>query len=68
MNNTIKKLIIKASNQSLTNDDKIKLQKIITKKTVIICPFHEEKTPSCVIDCHKKRVPCFGCGKGFYYE
>jgi hypothetical protein len=25
------------------------------------CPFHEEKTPSCVIYCETNRYYCFGC-------
>ena len=27
------------------------------------CPFHEEKTPSCVLHLSSMRFYCFGCGK-----
>lgn len=28
----------------------------------VICPAHEEKTPSCMVDIEKKRFHCFSCG------
>lgn len=28
----------------------------------LLCPFHEEKTPSCVISPEKNLYHCFGCG------
>ena len=31
-------------------------------KTAIKCPFHDEETPSLIIDGTKDRVVCFGCG------
>ena len=27
------------------------------------CPFHDEKTPSCLYDVEKDEYKCFGCGK-----
>jgi DNA primase len=27
------------------------------------CPWHEERTPSCVINTKKEFFHCFGCGK-----
>ncbi|MDV5225163.1 CHC2 zinc finger domain-containing protein [Providencia rettgeri] len=34
------------------------------KDMVLLCPFHEEKTPSCVISPDKNLYHCFGCGVG----
>ena len=34
------------------------------KDVVLLCPFHEEKTPSCVISPDKNLYHCFGCGAG----
>ena len=39
------------------------LKKHGTKKLACLCPFHEEKTPSCVIDTVRNTFKCFGCGK-----
>lgn len=33
------------------------------KREVILCPFHQEKTPSCHIDRARGLYVCFGCGK-----
>ena len=30
----------------------------------ILCPFHQERTPSCSIDFAERRFHCFGCGAG----
>jgi len=36
-----------------------------TNTTVVIqCPFHEEKTPSCVLVPKQQTFHCFGCGVG----
>lgn len=33
------------------------------------CPFHEEVTPSCVVDLRKRTFYCFGCeAEGFIQE
>ena len=40
------------------------LKKHGVNKLVTLCPFHEEKTPSCVIDRVRNTFKCFGCGKG----
>ena len=29
---------------------------------MLLCPFHQEKTPSCVISPEKNLYHCFGCG------
>lgn len=34
------------------------------KDHVLLCPFHQEKTPSCVISPDKNLYRCFGCGAG----
>ncbi|WP_107497085.1 CHC2 zinc finger domain-containing protein [Thalassobius sp. I31.1] len=34
------------------------------KDWVVLCPFHEEDTPSCVITPSKNLFNCFGCGAG----
>ncbi|MDX4947324.1 CHC2 zinc finger domain-containing protein, partial [Providencia manganoxydans] len=34
------------------------------KDVVLLCPFHDEKTPSCVISPDKNLYHCFGCGAG----
>lgn len=34
------------------------------KDWVVLCPFHEEDTPSCVITPGKNLYHCFGCGAG----
>lgn len=28
----------------------------------VLCPFHTEHTPSCIIDIDTHRFHCFGCG------
>ncbi len=30
---------------------------------LMLCPFHEEKTPSFSVDAQNKTFYCFGCGK-----
>ncbi len=34
------------------------------KDYVVCCPFHEEKTPSCIISPKTNLFNCFGCGTG----
>ncbi|WP_233948059.1 CHC2 zinc finger domain-containing protein [Pectobacterium versatile] len=34
------------------------------KDFVVLCPFHQEKTPSCVISPEKNLYHCFGCDAG----
>ncbi|GKW22330.1 hypothetical protein PEC302107_40590 [Pectobacterium araliae] len=34
------------------------------KNFVVLCPFHDEKTPSCVISPEKNLYHCFGCDAG----
>lgn len=31
----------------------------------VLCPFHNEKTPSMVVDSKLKKVYCFGCEKEY---
>lgn len=40
------------------------LKQVSTGKWVMLCPFHDEKTPSCNVNEHKQRYHCFGCGAG----
>jgi DNA primase len=40
----------------------------MVKKAVIICPFHDEKTPGLVIDYDKDEGYCFGCKKKYTRE
>ena len=45
----------------------ILLNKFISKrinetKSLILCPFHKEETPSCMIDVVMKEYYCFSCG------
>ena len=42
-----------------------KITDIFKHKTRIsvLCPFHEERTPSCLIDIKKEELSCVGCGK-----
>jgi hypothetical protein len=35
----------------------------INDKWTVVCPFHGERTPSCVIDTVAKQFHCFGCGR-----
>ena len=39
------------------------LKKHGTNKLVTLCPFHAEKSASCVIDRVRNTFKCFGCGK-----
>jgi hypothetical protein len=39
-----------------------KLQRIGEGKWVMLCPFHNERTPSFNVDGTKQRYHCFGCG------
>ena len=39
------------------------MKNLFKKLQTVLCPFHEEKTPSCVIDLNKKTYHCMGCGK-----
>jgi DNA primase len=34
-----------------------------TTQQRILCPFHEEKTPSCLVDTLRGRYHCLGCGR-----
>ncbi|MGK4332233.1 CHC2 zinc finger domain-containing protein [Lonsdalea quercina] len=34
------------------------------KDVVVLCPFHQEKTPSCVLSPEKNLYHCFGCNAG----
>ena len=47
----------------VVRSDGHELKKHGTKKLACLCPFHEEKTPSCVIDTVRNTFKCFGCGK-----
>ena len=32
-------------------------------RLTILCPFHVESTPSCLVDLKKQTLECVGCGK-----
>lgn len=34
----------------------------INGKLAVRCPFHKEKSPSCMVDLHLWNFICFGCG------
>lgn len=55
---------VKASVQLMPFLDRsgFKLQRIGEGKWVMLCPFHNERTPSFNVDGHKQRYHCFGCG------
>jgi len=57
---------VKASVQLMPFLDRsgFKLQRIGEGKWIMLCPFHNEKTPSFNVDGHKQRYHCFGCGAG----
>lgn len=39
------------------------------RRIAVQCPFHQENTPSCIIDQKKATFECFGCGaKGYLGE
>ena len=48
---------------SLVADDGHRL-KAKGREFVIVCPFHEDSSPSCSIVPHKRMWHCFGCGLG----
>ena len=37
-------------------------------KLKMICPFHNEETPSLVIDYDKQEAHCFGCDKTYTFK
>ena len=55
---------VKASVQLIPFLDRsgFKLQRVGEGKWIMLCPFHDEKTPSFNVDGHKQRYHCFGCG------
>ena len=42
----------------------VTLKKSSGKDFVCLCPFHNEKTPSCHVHTDKEYFHCFGCGAG----
>ena len=39
------------------------------RRISVLCPFHKENTPSCIIDPNRATFQCFGCGaKGYIGE
>ena len=45
----------------MLNELKIKKKRSGADKYVILCPFHDERTPSCMIYVHEDKYHCFGC-------
>ncbi len=38
------------------------------KRKAIHCPWHEEKTPSCIVELEQNSWGCLSCGAGGLYE
>lgn len=38
------------------------------QKTVMICPFHEEQTPSMILHWDIRKAYCFGCQKEYSFS
>ena len=65
-------LLLMAKVDTITEAEKLELidllgkieVKIAPKQKVrmICCPFHEEKTPSCLVNFTTNKIHCFGCG------
>jgi len=36
---------------------------VTSHRVFVVCPWHEERTPSCVYNVTKNFVYCFGCGR-----
>lgn len=36
---------------------------VVAERRTLLCPFHEEKTPSFIIDPLLQTYHCYGCGK-----
>lgn len=37
-------------------------------RATIVCPFHKEETPSCLLDFDDHSLYCLGCGKKGKFE
>jgi hypothetical protein len=37
-------------------------KKLNEHKSLIFCPYHEEKSPSCVVDTKERKYYCLSCG------
>lgn len=46
----------------------LEMSKYPKGKGVILCPFHKEETPSCLLDMENKRFHCLSCGQKGKFE
>ena len=60
-NEVIERIKVEVSLVRLVESQGYKLQKH-GKDVAVRCPFHEDKTPSCVITPKSNLFNCFGCG------
>jgi DNA primase len=61
--NEIKRLKSEVSLSRLVEGQGYTLQKQ-GKDYAVCCPFHDDKTPSCIISPKSNLFNCFGCGTG----
>lgn len=68
-NNRLDELLVKAKDDVITMAEKKELIDIlnavkpsIAKRSLCICPYHDEHTPSFSIDRDTKKFHCFSCG------
>lgn len=50
-------------NSNLSISNVLDMAGVVVKRGFILCPFHEERNPSCKIYPHSNTFYCFACGK-----